>query len=634
MLHSQKIDLGLESSYIQFPARISIENQSYYIVRHENSYQLFSSVCPHAGGNVQDIGNVFECPNHGWQFDRLSGKCINAPSEYLSSIPIYIEYDRLWVNVPMRAAGLIPPSVHKHKAGITIQLHSHSSLEFRYENYTLLTDPWFFGPAFMGGWIQYPPPITNFANLHYDGIYISHEHPDHFHEPTLNRVNRTVPIYIPDFPNQRMVERLEALGFKNIVPLSFGETREISDNFKLTAFEPGSLFNDSIVLMEMGDLRFLNLNDAGLNPRIAAYVAPVDVVASAYSPVASGYPVTWSHLSDTQKIAIMERGCRGMLDMLSQAMKLYKASYLLPFAGDFALWHPSHQNYMRLLRTNTLNDVVKAFADTPIRVIDLLPGETWNAQTDQIQRTDFDRRKLNDREAVIRHLKETFNKEEFDKHHPVLSGIQRTDVENYFLRMNDLQEMVYCESILVRIGLLEGSFDRGGNDLFFEVKNGCVKILPVAVDHPNLEIEIPCGLLDRIIRQNLSWDEAQTGYWCRFKRSPDIYHAGFWRLLHAPYFKRAAEPPKIGRTSITGDTVIADLIEQCGDDADRILRRYGLYCSGCQHSPAESIALGARLHGVEQNRIDRLVQELNRTLRTRVPSIVTTTRGSYDIKKS
>jgi CMP-N-acetylneuraminate monooxygenase len=118
------------------------------------------------------------------------------------------------------------------------------------------------------------------------------------------------------------------------------------------------------------------------------------------------------------------------------------------------------------------------------------------------------------------------------------------------------------------------------------------------------------------VKENLSWDEAKIGYWCRFSRSPNVYHAGFRRLLQAPYFKRPANPPPVGHTPIRASSVIADLIEIHGEQAERVLRRYGMYCAGCQHSTYDSIALGASHHGIEEKQVDRLVQELNQLFST------------------
>ena len=65
-----------------------------------------------------------------------------------------------------------------------------------------------FVPAFLGAWTQYPPPVVDVTTLRPDAMVISHEHSDHFHEPTLVEFDRSIPIFIPDFPNRRLVERL------------------------------------------------------------------------------------------------------------------------------------------------------------------------------------------------------------------------------------------------------------------------------------------------------------------------------------------------------------------------------------------------------------------------------------------
>ena len=61
---------------------------------------------------------------------------------------------------------------------------------------------------------------------------------------------------------------------------------------------------------------------------------------------------------------------------------------------------------------------------------------------------------------------------------------------------------------------------------------------------------------------------------------------------------------------ISASSTVAELLETYGDDADRILRRYGLYCLGCQHAAAESLDMAAHQHGVEPKRRDQLVKEL------------------------
>src|SRR5207245_7940825 len=259
-----------------------------------------------------------------------------------------------------------------------LQLPAHACLEIRYRGFTLLTDPWLAGPAFFGSWALYPPPRVDPTKLRPDAIWISHEHSDHFHPQTLASFDRSIPVYLPDYPNRRLPARLAELGFAEVHPMPFGETVALAADLTLTCFEPASLWSDTILLVEADGFRYLNLNDAGVNHKIAQLVAPVDLISSSFSPGASGYPATWRHLDREQKIAIMERSRQGSLDMLRDAVHAYGARYLLPFASFFTLWHPDHRTYLELFRKNSPADVAAFFAEADVAVIDLLPGEVWN----------------------------------------------------------------------------------------------------------------------------------------------------------------------------------------------------------------------------------------------------------------
>src|SRR5437016_5647515 len=53
----------------------------------------------------------------------------------------------------------------------------------------LLSDPWLAGTVFNGGWTLLSP--SSFSDADFESIthlWISHEHPDHFHPPPLARI--------------------------------------------------------------------------------------------------------------------------------------------------------------------------------------------------------------------------------------------------------------------------------------------------------------------------------------------------------------------------------------------------------------------------------------------------------------
>src|SRR5262249_61334734 len=115
------------------------------------------------------------------------------------------------------------------------------------------------------------------------------------------------------------------------------------------------------------------------------------------------------------------------------------------------------------------------------------------------------------------------------------------------------------------------------SEVAFEVAGHRLHLLPEPRAEPNLTIDMPLGILEQVIRDGVSWDEAFIGYWCRMNRSPNVYHAGFWRLLQAPYYRK---PPQLapGEAGPVGpESTIAEVLESYGQPADLILRRHGLY---------------------------------------------------------
>jgi CMP-N-acetylneuraminate monooxygenase len=599
-------DVGLLDS---LPRRVDITSASYFLTRAGDELRLLSTVCPHKGGLVQDAGDCFQCPRHGWRFDRGSGRCLNAPTRALSSFGVVERGGVLYAKLPrrvLRHGGDRP----KLTSPLTFQLHAHACLEIRYRGFTLLTDPWLNGPAFFGSWALYPPPRVDPQRLRPDAIWISHEHSDHFHPQTLAAFPRSIPVYLPDFPNRRLPARLSALGFTDVRPMSFGETVELVEDLTLTCFEPASLWNDTILLVEANGFRYLNLNDAGVNHRIAELVSPVDLISSSFSPGASGYPATWQHLTREEKVAIMEQSRQGALDMLQDAARAYGACYLLPFASFFTLWHPEHRPYLDLFRKNSPAAVARAFADTDVEVIDLLPGEVWNAQNGKRTRLPVERREgIFDLDLMRAYADASWDEKVFRAAFPEPNHLSLAEVEEHLVRLNDTPEMRFCEDLTCLLRAL-GSDGTPLLEVAFEIEDRRLALLSASPAQPNLSIDIPAGILGEIVRENVSWDEALIGYWCRLDRSPNVYHAGFWRLLQAPYYRRSPQLLEGPAGELGADSTIAEVLEHHGAAADRIMRRYGLYCFGCSRSPFETIRLGAYKHGLTEPELDRLVDEL------------------------
>lgn len=590
-----RVEIGNIQDYKNKVTEVHFNNHYYWLDYQKSTPKLYSSVCPHQGGIVgySESESCFVCPVHQWKFETNTGQSINAPKYQLESFEVYEENNKLYANLPAEEHMIRDnQSDSKKKFGnVTIKHHAHACLEITTEKFSLICDPWLEGNAFLGAWTHYPPSATKVKDLSPDAIWISHEHSDHFHELTLEKFDKDIPVYIPAFPNERMEKKLEYLGFRQIHSVPFGKKVKLAPRFEITIYEPASLWNDAFVLIEVNGLRFLNLNDAGINHNIAQKIGSVDIVASSFSPGASGYPLTWTHLDTEEKDRIMIKSKNGLLNMLKQAAKVYGANSILPFASHFTLWHESHEVYYKTLKRNSMVDVKEYFENTDITVIDLLPGDLWQSANKEIIRG---MEKIPPLFAYI---------EEQQQHGklplPLTKGyVSIFSVVSYFESLNEVPEMIFSENLTFKIVW-------SGNELYFEIKNGILNQI-TKVTEPNLVIKVSGTLLKWIIENNESWDEATIGYWCEFSRNPDIYHADFWRLLQTPYYKKNAQI-----TSYTSKTSIAEILEGKGEKAERILGRYGLHCVGCTGAVEETLEQGIEAHGLSIGNTEKLLKELN-----------------------
>jgi len=66
------------------------------------------------------------------------------------------------------------------------------------------------------------------------------------------------------------------------------------------------------------------------------------------------------------------------------------------------------------------------------------------------------------------------------------------------------------------------------------------------------------------------------------------------------------------RAKITKDILILDLIEQNPALAEVLTEEYGLHCIGCMAASMETLEQGALTHGMTEDQIDKMVDELNK----------------------
>src|SRR5436309_16131155 len=174
-------------------------------------------------------------------------------------------------------------------------------------------------------------------------------------------------------------------------------------------------------------------------------------------------------------------------------MEVYGARFLQPFASCFTLWHPDHRRYLELFRKNAPADVAAFFVETDVEVIDLLPGEVWNAQNGKRTRLPVEgRERVFDLDLMTRYADDSWDEGVFSAYFPQANGLARETVEEHLLRLNETPEMRFCEELTC---VLRG-FDEENEtrlEVAFEVAGHRLRLLQEPSAEANLTIEVPLG---------------------------------------------------------------------------------------------------------------------------------------------
>ena len=603
------MEVILSSSILnKVPKLIDIQGQSYIISKNEEGIPiLFSASCPHQNNVVSELHDTpWKCPSHDWTFNPKTGQSINAPQSCLTKIPIRLEENSLHVTIPDVENQINFPK-YDTKIPPKITIVGSASLLIEWNGFNILTDPWIEGSAVFDSWINYPPSGILVSSLpKIDAIWISHEHSDHFNENTLSLIDKSTKIYVPDFDDCRLEKLVRKLGFKNITSMPSGKLFSLSDKINAVSFTSGSFWNDNILYLQLGGFTILNVNDAGFNWKIPKIIGKVDLVCSQFSP-ASGYPATWTHIDMSKKLELMKERNMGILKMMKQITNLCNADYLLPFANFNELYQPEHRKFVEIQPKNRLTSVLDFFKSQKVKILDLLPGESWDGKENNFSRKT-NREIFYDKEYLFTYLSEKFHFEKKNRTY-LKFNLTHTEIEDYFKKFiaSELTKKIGKYSIFMNLS----SEDRTLN-AFIKFENGEIIYEPKEeICDANMTMSCSGSIIQDIIRKDLSWDEISSGYWSTFSRNPDIYNIALWQLFHAPWKARKNFSSIMELNFDTQNTSIADIIEKYGNPALRTLEKFGLYCAGCEASMGEKIIDGCRLHGLSLKQTEDLIYEIN-----------------------
>ena len=159
-----------------------------------------------------------------------------------------------------------------------VKLLSHASILIEADGKKILTDPWFFASAFNDGWELLPKPNLDdikFNIKDVDIIWISHEHPDHLHFPTLRWIaefiEKDVEIYFQENNSSKVFESLKKLGYKKFVSMPHLSKISITPNIDIACYAH-RLLDSCLAVFVRNSFWLLNINDTALNQHDIAII--------------------------------------------------------------------------------------------------------------------------------------------------------------------------------------------------------------------------------------------------------------------------------------------------------------------------------------------------------------------------
>jgi hypothetical protein len=129
----------------------------------------------------------------------------------------------------------------------------------------LITDPWILGSCYWRSWWleRYPSAgqIDDLARARF--CYMTHEHPDHFHPPSLRRLGYTPRFLVPEFSRDLIGTYLREHGAR-AETIAAGTWRWLEGGVRIASLP--TLGNDSVLLIDTPEAFIADLNDARPTP--------------------------------------------------------------------------------------------------------------------------------------------------------------------------------------------------------------------------------------------------------------------------------------------------------------------------------------------------------------------------------
>lgn len=271
-----------------------------------------------------------------------------------------------------------------------VRLVSHASVVVKTGDAVIWSDPWLAGTAFNDSWRLLPDAIA-LSDDDYEEIshlWISHEHPDHLHVPTLRGLpdsfKRRATVLIQKTNSPKIPNALASMGFEHIELLAHRRTTRVTPETSVYCYQVGQM--DSVLGVLHHDERLININDAELSPSDCRLIT---------GDLGSGFDVALNQFSlagyggRTDRDRRLREAADQILQNVVDNQRELGARVTIPFAS--LVYFCCRDNQYMNRYANTPSDVFDRLERERLGCVPLWPGESYDTRAPHDPRSTIER---------------------------------------------------------------------------------------------------------------------------------------------------------------------------------------------------------------------------------------------------
>ena len=497
----------------------SLDN--FIILKSDDKFTIYDRNCDHMGGKIITRNNIHECPVHKWRFDALKGKYTNGFKK--KRIKDFEIKNKKIIVREKKITPTITQIINKNNKGrVKIRFINHACLTVEAEDFKFATDPWAIGPAFnTGWWLKYKSKEDWIEEINSCSfIYISHNHPDHLHPLTLSKIDKKIPIIVPNFISGATFKFIEELGFKRIIKLDFAkEYRFKQTNLIISILKSGDFREDSGIYFSIG--KFTALFDVDSNMINFNKIPNVDFYASSFAGGSSGYPLCFENYTDKEKNEIILKSKNFLKFKKIKIFNEAKIKYFLPYAGFFQEKLHRDKKIFKFNKKNTIEDYELIAKKSKFKILNIEKFDEFYFENKKLVKSSNNKNKFYkdlDKETYLNYFKNSY------------SNIDVDYIKEYFLNSN------FNDNLTLFIRLTDDNFKKNflsikinfNNDTSFEILKNFKISKGKETDSKVIYMLCRKESFLNTLYNKCSWEDLSIGFQCRITRYPNLYNAKFW----------------------------------------------------------------------------------------------------------